>query len=402
MATITTVLRTDRVNKKGEAPINFFVVKHRKLTKVATGLMIDPKFWDDKNKRVKGTHKNSGRMNSFLASKLAELNDNVLEQETFSRSLTTKQIKKKLYGEAPTNFFEFVKEILAGYEKQKMFGTHDKSAAIVNKLKKYVGSEILMMQDITPEFLDKYDSYCRQEWSNKTNTVHKDMKFIRKVFNDAIRMDKVEVNANPFLKYKLKTEKTNRTFLTEDELLAFREVECTPGTRMELHQDMFVFASYTGGLRVSDVLQLKWKNLDKTNINFTIQKTGTQLSIRVPDRAFEVINKYKPQKVNPNHYIFPMLDNSLDEKNLRLMDKEISGATAYINKNLKLIAEKAEISKPISFHISRHTFATRALRKGISIDKVSKLMGHSAIRETQIYAKIVNEELDKAMEVFND
>ncbi len=97
-----------------------------------------------------------------------------------------------------------------------------------------------------------------------------------------------------------------------------------------------------------------------------------------------------------------MLKNGLNDNDLRLMDKEISGATAYINKNLKTIAEGIELGKHVSFHISRHTFATRALRKGISIDKVSKLMGHSAIRETQVYAKIVNEELDKAMEVFND
>ena len=125
-------------------------------------------------------------------------------------------------------------------------------------------------------------------------------------------------------------------------------------------------------------------------------------SFKFGQSALEILNKYKPKKINPSDFIFPMLDNSLNVKDLRLMDKEISGATAYINKNLKAIADTAKISKPVSFHISRHTFATRALRKGISIDKVSKLMGHAAIRETQVYAKIVNEELDKAMEVFND
>ena len=60
------------------------------------------------------------------------------------------------------------------------------------------------------------------------------------------------------------------------------------------------------------------------------------------------------------------------------------------------------MQKNLSFHISRHTWATRALRKGVSIDKVSKLMGHAQIKETQVYAKIVNEELDKAMDVFDD
>mgnify|MGYP000845669624 FL=1 len=69
--------------------------------------------------------------------------------------------------------------------------------------------------------------------------------------------------------------------------------------------------------------------------------------------------------------------------------------------SLKALEEDSELGKHISFHISRHTWATRALRKGISIDKVSKLMGHAQIKETQIYAKIVNEELDKAMDVFN-
>ena len=97
-----------------------------------------------------------------------------------------------------------------------------------------------------------------------------------------------------------------------------------------------------------------------------------------------------------------MLPDDLNENEPRELDNAISSASAYINKNLKIIAKKAGIEKPLSFHISRHTWATRALRKGISIDKVSKIMGHAQIRETKIYAKIVSEELDKAMDVFND
>ena len=96
-----------------------------------------------------------------------------------------------------------------------------------------------------------------------------------------------------------------------------------------------------------------------------------------------------------------MLPNGIDLDNPEISYNQISSATAYINKNLKLLATKAEIEKPLSFHISRHTWATRALKKGISIDKVSKILGHAQIRETQIYAKIVNSELDKAMDVFN-
>jgi integrase/recombinase XerD len=401
MATVSVILRNDKIKKDGTAPLHFLIIKDRRKSKVTTGVFIEPKYWNDEKAVVKPGAPNSARLNSFLKNKLAELQDKVFEHETLSKSLTTKKLKEKIYGKIPTNFFEFSKRVLEGYEKQNMFGTYDKAQSILAKLGKFNGSKSLMFQDIDPNFLDKYDSYCRKEWENKTNTVHKDMKFIRKVFNDAIRLEIVEPQENPFIRYKLKLEKTQRTFLTEDELEEIAKVECTPGTRLELHRDMFIFAAYCGGLRVSDMLQLKWKNMDKTHIHFTIRKTGSQLSIKVPDRALAILEKYKPKKAEKEHYVFSMLQNGLNEKDLRLVDNEISKATAYINKNLKILATKAEIEKPISFHISRHTFATRALRKGISIDKVSKLMGHAAIRETQVYAKIVNEELDKAMDVFN-
>lgn len=403
MATVSLILRTDKKPKKdGTVPLNFLITKDRIKSKISTGISIDPKYWDEKNRRIKPGATNSARNNATLKDKWAELENEILNQESLNRSVTTKQLKKKVNGAPPTNFFTFTLHTLAEYKAQKMFGTHDKAQAIINKVEKFNGSKNLFLQDITAEFLNKYDIYCRKEWENKTNTIHKDLKFIRKVFNDAIRLDLIEYQLNPFLKYKMKLEKTQRTFLTEDELTAFAKVATSPDTKLELHQDMFVFSAYCGGLRVSDVLQLKWKNLDKTHVNFTIKKTGNQISIKVPEKALEIINRYKPKKIIKENHIFPMLDNSLDENDLQLLDNEISKATAYINKNLKIIAKKAKIAKHISFHISRHTFATRALKKGISIDKVSKLMGHAQIRETQIYAKIVSEELDKAMDVFND
>jgi integrase/recombinase XerD len=149
-------------------------------------------------------------------------------------------------------------------------------------------------------------------------------------------------------------------------------------------------------------LQLQLIHFDDTHINFIIRKTGSQLSIKLPNIAIEIIEKYKPQKVDETTYIFPMLTDKTYLKDAIGQDSAISSATAVINKHLKVLAKLAKIEKNLSFHISRHTWATRALRKGISIDKVSKLMGHSAIKETQIYAKIVNSELDKAMDVFND
>lgn len=402
MPSVSIVFRKDKLNKKGEAPIHLRIIKDRKINYISTTIMLPKDFWDDDNNQIKKGFPNSKRLNNYIAHKHLELQDQVFEHETISKSLSSRQLKDKIFGKKPTDFIAFADESIENYLKNNKIGTYDQARSIIQKLKDYLDGRQIFFQDVTPEFLEKYECYLRDKHNNKTNTIHKDLKFFRKLFNEAYRKGYIEQQLTPFLKYKLKLEKTQRLYLTEDELKKIEELKLSKDTRMELHRDMFVFAAYTGGLRVSDILQLRWINFDGTNINFSIRKTGQQLSIKLPNKAQAIIKRYKPKKANSDGFIFQMLPADLDDKDVREVDNKISCATSYINKNLKLIATKAKINKPISFHISRHTFATRALTKGMTIDKVSKLMGHAAIKETQVYAKIVSAELDNAMDIFND
>jgi len=399
MASVTIVFRKEKINTKGDAPIHFRIIKNRKASYIASGIMIPPLQWDEKKNKVKSTFRSSSRLNSYLSNKFTEIQDTVLQHETLSRALTSKHLKEKVFGKRPSDFFAFADDIVKQYWKEGRIGTYDKNKSVVAKLKEY--RPLLTFYDITPEFLMKYEQYLREEHGNMTNTVHKDMKFIRKVFNDAIRSDVVEYEATPFRKYKLKLEKTHRDYLTEDELIRIEECTIIPDTRLALHRDMFVFAAYSGGLRVSDTLQLQWINYDGTHLNIVIKKTGAQLAIKIPNKGLEIINRYKKDDSTSEDFIFPMLRPSLNMNDPVELDAAVTSATTLINKNLKRIAKLAKIEKRLSFHISRHSFAVLALRKGITIDKVSKLMAHSTIKETLVYAKIANEELDKAMDVFN-
>jgi integrase/recombinase XerD len=401
MASVQTVFRKDKLNAKGEAPIHFRIIKNRKVSYVTSGIMMAESQWDFNKNKVKTTHKNSSRLNSFLSSKYTELQDQVLEFETVNKGLSTKELKDKIHGKAPADFFIVVQELLESYLASNKIGTYDKDKAIVNKIKSFHKSKSLYFQEITPQFLSKLERFLQTEYKNSINTIGNTMKVIRKTINYAISLDYIDTSLNPFLKYKIKTEKTLRTYLTEDELKLIKNLDFDMGSRIDLHRDMFVFAAYAGGLRVSDVLMFEWHFFDSTHINTNVKKNISQTSLKLPDAALAIINKQRTLNKS-NRFVFPMLDDDININDFRELDNAISSATAYINKNLKVIAKKAGIEKPLSFHISRHTWATRALRKGISIDKVSKLMGHAQIRETQIYAKIVSEELDKAMDVFND
>ncbi|MFC7669035.1 site-specific integrase [Hymenobacter humi] len=157
----------------------------------------------------------------------------------------------------------------------------------------------------------------------------------------------------------------------------------------------------TQGLRISDLLQLKWSNVTKTHVSVTMQKTSDVVSVKLPTRAQEVLQFYRNSGARPSDFVFPMLRSDKDYSNPRALFRALSSATAYANKDLKSVAKRAGIEKSISFHSSRHTFATRALAKGMPIEYVSKLLGHASIKTTQIYAKIINEKLDQAMDVFN-
>lgn len=401
MASVTIVFRKDKINAKNESPVHFRIIKNRKTSYIASGIRLPQSHWDEKKNKVKSIHKNSARLNSYLANKFTEIQDIVFEHETISKSLTSRNLKEKVFGKKPSDFFAFADEVVKNYKTQQKIRSYYKNLTTINKLKAYKPNTRLTFHDITPEFLVKYEHYLITHHGNKTNTVNKDMKFLRKLFNDAIGQDIIEYQNNPFRKYKLKLEKTHRDYLTEEELVKIETINPILGSKIDLHRDMFVFASYAGGIRVSDVLKLQWKNFDGIHLHIVIKKTGVQVSIKVPNKALEILKKYTNNQQNKEAFIFPMFPATTDLNDPEILDTAISRSTAYINKNLKIIAKDAGIEKNLSFHISRHTFAVMALRKGISIDKVSKLLAHSNIRETQVYAKVVNEELDKAMDAFN-
>lgn len=399
MASVNVVLRKDKRKPDGTAPLYFRIIKHRKTSYISSGIYILEKHWDDDKKRVRTSYPNSARLNHLLTTKLAELQGEVIAIETTTKSMTSRGLKDKIYGKAPSDFISFADEVTEGYKTNGSIGTYDKNRSILQKFRDYVKGSITF-EEITYPFILKYEKHLKEAHGNAVNTVSRDLKYVKKLFNDAHKQGIIEPTVNPFLQYQFKLDKTSKTVLTEDQVAAIENLAYGLDTPIDLHRDMFVFCCYTG-LRVSDVLQLRWLNFDGTNINITIKKTKEQLSIKVPDAGVDILMKYLDYMEYEDSLIFPMLDKEIDFDDPEAIDHAISGATAYINKNLKVIAKDAKIAETLTFHVSRHTFATRALRYGVAVELVQKLMGHANIRETMGYTKIVNAELEKAMDKFN-
>lgn len=402
MATVKVLLKENKVNKNGEMPIYLRIIKDRKAKFISTGIYIKSTEWNEKTSRVRKSHRNSARLNSFIATKVAEAEGVALELETKSKSVSSSRIKNKIMGVAPVNFFDFADNYQASIKNRVAISTLLQINVAIQKLKDFRKNKPLYMDEITVSFLRDFQDYLVTDLENGANTIYNNLKKIRQIFNEAIRQDIININDNPFLRFSFKQEPTQRNYLTEEELKAMENLPLKKGTKIFHHRNMYVFSTYTGGLRISDVLKLRWENFDGERINIKVQKTSDTLFVKLPNAALEIIKIYQSSKNKSTDFIFPILSNEVDYSIPIILHRSIASATTLCNKDLKEIAFQAKIKKHISFHTSRHTFATRALRKGMRIEYVGKIMGHKDIKETQIYAKIINSELEDAMNIFND
>lgn len=396
MATLKIVLRKDKTNKRGECPIHFRITKDRKPRYISSGIMVPEQSWDEKNTRVRPSLQNSARLNALLSTKFAEVQAGFLELETVDRSMTASQIRDRVNGKPPVSFFELAEKRLKRYLDLGKVATYKDRKGMVTKLGRFLGNRNASFTDITPNVVERYMEHLRTI-GNSNNTIIHNLKFIKATYNEALRLELIDYNHNPFRKIRFHLDKVSKCFLTEQELEAMAGVDLSNHPRLQLYRDIFLFASETCGIRISDMLQLRWEKFDGSHISFTVRKTGGQMSLKVPNRSIAIMEKYK----RDSGYIFPILEDDIDTSDLELVHYTIQKSTMKINKGLKAIAKMAGISKNVTTHIGRHTWATRALRKGIPVEKVSKLMGHSKIELTLEYAKIVNSDLDRAMEVFN-
>jgi integrase/recombinase XerD len=399
MSSIKIILKKDKVNKKGEAPLYLRIIKDRKAKFVSLGIKINPKDWNPELSRVRKSYPNSQRMNNYIAHKIAEAEGVALEMETNSKFVSPKSIKQNIMGISSVSFLRYFERYIESLFKNGKFSTHTKVKNVFSKLKAYLDNNDLMFDELTVTFLKNYETYLSEQSGNSVNTIHSNLKVIRKLIYDGIREDLFPYEKNPFLKMKLKTENTIKVFLTEDEIKKIEDLDLSEKSRLNLSRNLFVFATYAGGLRFSDILRLKWKDYDGDRILISTQKTKNTVSIKLPNTAKEIIQNYKSDMPIDENYIFPVLKNDIGYSPKSLYNAFVSH-NSQINLHLKEIAKMAEINKHVHFHTSRHTFATRALKKGMRIEYVSRLLGHESIKTTQIYAKIVNRDLDDAMDQY--
>ncbi|OQD42708.1 integrase [Croceivirga radicis] len=359
--------------------------------------------WDVHKNRAKGTGQKSRILNSYLDETYNLLFNSYRDLMAGNKLITAQAIKARYLGKDENN--HSILNIIA-YHNEDMkgklkWGTHKNyytTQGYISKflLKSYKTSDIYL-KELDYNFITQFEKYLRnyipedhqQRMGN--NTVMKHIERFRKLVNLSIKLGWIE--RDPFANFKAKFIKNERGFLSLLELKAIEDKSFTT-TRLQLVKNLFVFSCYTS-MSYIDVINLTGENLciginGELWIYYRREKTTKPIRVPLLPKALEIVEKYKSNKKSISQgTIFPKINNQ------------------KLNSYLKEIADVCGINKNLTFHIARHTFATTVtLSNGMPIETVSKLLGHTRISTTQIYAKVIERKVSDDMQQlraqFND
>ena len=349
--------------------------------------------WDQKMERATGGKEDAKILNFFLDAMHMKIQQHKSELMLAGQLLTTQKLMDFVMGKNVSkakiveDFQRHNDELLALVKKgEYAIGTHVRFEIAKKHLKEYLSCKYqagdLNIRHIDHEFIDGFDFYLHTSKDNDTNTASKHLKNLGKIVRICLRNK--WIITDPFFGYKLKSKLVQREYLTADELQNIAGKKYSTA-RLTQVRDFFLFSCYTG-LSYADVQKLKQTDIrigiDGEKWLFSYRKkTGTPVAVPLIPIAADILERYKdhPFCVNQNRAL-PISSNQ------------------KMNEYLVEIAALSGIVKTLGNRIAKRTFATTVtLLNGVPIESVSKMMGHTNIRTTQLYAKMLDEKVSSDM-----
>ncbi|MEQ8553183.1 MAG: site-specific integrase [Cyclobacteriaceae bacterium] len=389
------ITRTNKA-KDGLLPIYARVTVDGRRVEISLKRWIKPGDWNGSKGMAKGSREEIKSLNHYLDEVQARIMECYQEMQVQKRLITADAIKSMFLG---TDQKDFTLCKLVDYHNQAMrdtlaWGTMKNyfttQKYIHRFLKERFGTTDMFLSELSYKFITDFEFYLRNYKPKDhqkplgNNGVMKHLERFRKMVTMAVKME--WVSRDPFDKYQLKFHRVDRGFLDAEELETLENKDFKI-VRLQWVRDLFVFSCYTG-LAYIDAM-----NLTPSNITIGIdgeywlstcrQKTDQPVRVPILPKAWEIIEKYKTHpRALQKGTVFPVISNQ------------------KLNSYLKEIADLCGIEKNLTFHLARHTFATTVtLCNGVPLETVSKMLGHSKITTTQVYAKVVEKKVSEDMQM---
>ena len=386
------IIKKAKLLKNGEAPICMRITVNKRVAEVMIKRSIPVDLWNQKKECSKGKDRVAIELNHYINTVRAKVLQIHRELEIDNKPITADTIKDCFYGrdKVQRSLLEVYAEhnekcrVLIGKEYTE--STVTKFDTSINRLKEYIRScyhrDDMMLAELDGQFIRDFDFWLKTDKHCQNNSALKHLKNLKKVVRIALANDWIK--KDPFYGIRFKQEEVNVEFLSREELDILMNKEFTI-KRLEQVRDIFVFCCFTA-LAFVDVQQLSREHLIKDNngalwIRKARQKTNQMCNIPVLSIPQRILGKYEDNaECIKKGVLLPVISNQ------------------RINAYLKEIADLCGIAKRLTTHVARHTAATVVfLANDVSMENVSKILGHSNIRMTQHYAKVLDSSIMREM-----
>ena len=384
-------VNTSRLNNN-QVPVYARVTVNGKRVNISLKRKVILSEWDSAKSKLKGSNQEAKLFNRFLEQVRSQIYLAYEQLLSENKLINAQAIKARYLGEDEQHrslleLFEYHNTTMSkNLHKDTMRHYKTTQNYLKSFLSKKIKTDNIYLSNLDYSFIVDFEYYLKaheptdHQRKISNNTAMKHLQRLRKMLTMAYHLEWID--RDPFVRFKSSFEKREREFLSESELLKLENFH-SPVNRLNIVKDLFVFSCYTG------ISYIDLNNLTRDNIVKGIdgndwlitkrQKTKTNVKIPLLDKALELVFKYENHpRVVANNGILPRLSNQ------------------RINAYLKEIAGLCKIKKNLTFHIARHTFATTVtLSNGVPIETVSKLLGHTKIATTQIYARVIERKVSE-------
>lgn len=378
--------------KNGKAPIMGRITVNGTQAGFSSKRTVSLSLWDVKANRAKGKSEEARTLNQELDNIKAQITKHYQRLSDREAYVTAEMVRNAYQGigtEYETLLGAFDKENAAFAKrvgKDRAKRTYQKYLIVRKYLAEFIKSKYrrtdMSMKELSEDFIQDYCLFLRNDLGLAQSSVWIYSMPLKHIVATAHYNGKIP--RNPFAQYHVNPDHKERAFLTENELEAFSNSEWD-NPNFALARDLFVFGCWTG-ISFVDIKNLTTENIVEMNGGYWIvskrQKTNVPFQIKMMDIPMRIIKRY--EHLREGNKLFNI------------------GSYDMVNKRIKKIAKSCGIQKNISFHMSRHSFAVLALNYGMPIETVSKILGHTNITTTQIYAKVTSSKLENDISAFED
>jgi integrase len=383
MHNVITLLRDDYKKKDDTSNVILQIYIRGKRVVLPTGVKIQECFWDDQNKKVTSKHTKSRDYNLIIEQSRALVNDIQIKYRLQDRDITPDLLRAEYNNPSRyLNFAGWMKDEIKDRKGMITASTMIMHYSILKCLENF--QKGILFAEIDVKFLERLEKHLKLQEKNSIDTISKKMRVLKLYLNRAKRNQIIKFN--PFDSFRIKKGKGRIIYLEEPELrqmidLYYREL--VPRNMKKVLR-YFLFSCVTG-LRLSDVKRLKFDNIINDTIIIVPQKKMNTdhetVTIPLCKAAKRIILESGPHQVKGK--IFE------------------SYSDPVTNRYLKDIAKLLKIKKLITFHTSRHTFATLFLEKSNDLATLQKLMGHASIMQTMVYAHVSEIKKREQIKIFD-